>query len=462
MKTIIILSISFIVSFIMQSAEGSAVGMEPTFYPKLNEQFQLRFHETASITNGPQITLLNIDDSRCPSDVTCVWEGEVKILLNVVKDWQDLGNFTLTSRAGNKDLATQTVDKYSIQVMQVDPYPVSTRNISSSDYVVTLIVSDTKNTLSPLKQFKSGIPAQAIKCKQDLQLVIKAKDGSPACVKPSSVSKLLVRGWGYDISVTSQPIPEEPASSIKDKDSASIQGTPGKPETLIETVPASSGSIMNFYINDDDLNTSHNGIDVIPTTGLLEFAINGISIQGPETMTETGPNTGRFFVTLELPDTINGRPLTQDDILEIRYLDQANAAGEKSSSAKSIPLTNAYAKVQTSGAGQTRIGHEFTVRIYEPDFNLDSKDVDRIPLSRLEYRGEGGIRTTLANPAFDANSSFLLETGDNTGIFQVIIKIPRTIDGKTVHIRDWYEIRYIDTSTPSNTNEEIKLKGRIG
>ena len=325
------------------------------------------------------------------------------------------------------------------------------------------------NTIdSPKKQLERGVAPKDIICKSGRTLAI-IFTNVPVCLKPSTALKL-EQIWHVPIVLPesvpqekqTDEMPQKPASSIKDKDSASIQGTPGKPETLIETVPASSGSIVNFYINDDDLNTSHNGIDVISATGLLEFTINGISIQGPETMTETGPNTGRFFVTLELPDTINGRPLTQDDILEIRYLDQANAAGEKSSSAKSIPLTNTYAKVQTSGAGQTRIGHEFTVRIYEPDFNLDSKDVDRIPLSRLEYRGEGGIRTTLANPAFDANSSFLLETGDNTEIFEVIIKIPRTIDGKTVHIRDWYEIRYIDTSTPSNTNEEIKLKGRIG
>src|SRR2546428_6485897 len=36
---------------------------------------------------------------------------------------------------------------------------------------------------SPLKQFKSGIAANDIKCEQGLQLVIKAEDGSPACVK---------------------------------------------------------------------------------------------------------------------------------------------------------------------------------------------------------------------------------------------------------------------------------------
>jgi len=117
--------------------------------------------------------------------------------------------------------------------------------------------------------------------------------------------------------------------------------------------------------------------------------------------------------------------------------------------------------VETVGGG-SRIGHEFTVRIYEPDANIDSKNEDKISLSQLEYRGEGGIRTTLANPSFDANSGYLIETGPNTDVFEVKIEIPRKLDGKTVGIGDWYEIRYIDSSTPSGTNEKIVLKGRIG
>lgn len=49
--------------------------------------------------------------------------------------------------------------------------------------------------ISPLKQFKSGIPAEDVQCKQDLQLILKAKDGSPACVKPETKEKLVERGW---------------------------------------------------------------------------------------------------------------------------------------------------------------------------------------------------------------------------------------------------------------------------
>ncbi len=52
----------------------------------------------------------------------------------------------------------------------------------------------------------------------------------------------------------------------------------------IENVPASQGSIVNFYVTDHDLNTSHSGVDVISTRGLLEITINGVTIPGPDTM----------------------------------------------------------------------------------------------------------------------------------------------------------------------------------
>lgn len=48
---------------------------------------------------------------------------------------------------------------------------------------------------SPLKQFKSEISAKDITCKEGLQLIIKAEDGSPACVKPDTAQILLERGW---------------------------------------------------------------------------------------------------------------------------------------------------------------------------------------------------------------------------------------------------------------------------
>ena len=227
-----------------------------------------------------------------------------------------------------------------------------------------------------------------------------------------------------------------------------------------QSVPATSGAVVNFYVNDDDLNTSRNGIDRISTTGLVVATLNDQEIPIPSEMVETEPNSGRFYLQIELPDTINGQPLSQDDVIEVRYFDQSDSSGNQRTVTSSTTLSQSFAKIQTQNNNQ-RIGHEFILRIYEPDANVDSKDEDRIRLSALEFRAEGGIRVPLSHDAFDANSSFLIETGPNTDIFEVEIKIPRFIDGETIHIGDWYEIRYIDVSTPSNTAEKIIFKGKI-
>ena len=288
---------------------------------------------------------------------------------------------------------------------------------------------------SPRKQMKMGISAEDILCRNGLELVIRT-NGIPACVKPETVDIMQERGMLVNTEFSTS-------------------------DAEIVTVPASSMSIVNFYVTDHDLNVSHRGIEVISTKGLFEFTVNGIPIEGPETMIETGYDTGQFYLKLELPETINGKQLSQDDIVLIKYLDKSNLSGEQRVQVKSIPLTKTFAEIETSGGG-SRIGHEFILRLYEPDANRDSRDEDKISINKLEFRSEGGIKTTLANPKFDANSNYLIETGPNTNIFEVQIKIPRQIDNKIIHIGDWYEIKYIDKTTPSNSDEKVIFKGKIG
>ena len=311
---------------------------------------------------------------------------------------------------------------------------------------ISLVLPVNAEIESPRQQMNKGVNPENIQCKNGLELVIRT-NGSPACVKSETAAKM------QKIGILFTPLKFTDLNNVKN----SFQDSNNE----IATVPASSMSIVNFYITDHDLNIAHSGVEVIPTEGLFEFTINGIVIEGPKNMIETGPNTGQFYIKLELPETVKGKPLSQDDIVLIKYLDESDYSGEERVLVKSVPLTKTFAKVQTVGGG-SRIGHDFTVRIYEPDANRDSKNEDKIPLRELEYRGDGGIRITLDNPSFDANSGYLVETGPNSNIFEVIIKIPRQLDGKTIHIGDEYEIRYIDKSTPSNTNEKIILKGRIG
>jgi len=300
----------------------------------------------------------------------------------------------------------------------------------------------TDGYMSPRMQVLQGVLPSDVNCKSGFELIFKTSNSMPFCVKPETARRLVERSWGTTTINLEKAKTSLPSSQ------------------MFEVIPAASGTALNFYVYDDDLNTSPNGVDIISTSGLVEATINGMQIEIPSKMVETSPSSGKFYLRIALPDTVNGEELDQDDIVLVRYNDESDAAGETRVVSSSFPLSKAFANLELADGGK-RIGHEFTLRIYEPDANLDSKNEDKIALGSFEFRS-GGIRTTLANPVFNARPSYLLETGPNSGTFEVKIEIPRSIDGKTIHIGDLYEIRYIDTSTPSGTSEKVILKERIG
>lgn len=156
---------------------------------QLGTKFDMMSNQTVTVQPvGIMIQMVNMSDSRCPSDVTCVWAGQAKTNLAV----QISGNtniLTLTSTAGGTD--SKSLGNYQIQLVKVNPYPTSKTTIKLSDYVLTLKVS----TIPPLQQFKAGIAAKDVICMQGFVHVIKVNDGSPACVTSSTASKLVSRGW---------------------------------------------------------------------------------------------------------------------------------------------------------------------------------------------------------------------------------------------------------------------------
>ena len=111
--------------------------------PALGSQFRLKVNQTTAIESEDiKVKLLNVtDDSRCPSDVVCIWAGQVSVLVNITENDESLGDVTLTLGAGNPDLAVKNIGDYSVKVIEVNPYPISTHKIETSEYIVTLTVS---------------------------------------------------------------------------------------------------------------------------------------------------------------------------------------------------------------------------------------------------------------------------------------------------------------------------------
>lgn len=52
--------------------------------------------------------------------------------------------------------------------------------------------------MSPMEQFRSGVLPKDIVCSQQLELVIKSSDNSPACVRYTTASFLIERGWAKE------------------------------------------------------------------------------------------------------------------------------------------------------------------------------------------------------------------------------------------------------------------------
>ncbi|MDE1770257.1 MAG: dienelactone hydrolase family protein [Thaumarchaeota archaeon] len=87
--------------------------------------------------------------------------------------------------------------------------------ISSSitfQHVNGLDVSSKTHALSPLQQFLMKIPINQIICPDNLQLVMKKSDGSPACVRINNVSILIERGWAIHV------LPEYTKNGTKNSD----------------------------------------------------------------------------------------------------------------------------------------------------------------------------------------------------------------------------------------------------
>lgn len=122
----------------------------------------------------------------------------------IVKPGENFTATSLTSNLGYNATSPGTTNatitfSYNI-ANQTSPsltFNAQTMNVSKSfSFTISNQPVQTPTTISsPLSQFKSGVAAHDVKCKQGFQLIIKAEDNSPACVTPPTATKLVARGW---------------------------------------------------------------------------------------------------------------------------------------------------------------------------------------------------------------------------------------------------------------------------
>lgn len=228
--------------------------------------------------------------------------------------------------------------------------------------------------------------------------------------------------------------------------------------SLCYAEPATPGTVLTFYITDINLSTDHRAVMTIPTSGLVDFTINGVPVSGPNAMVETGIDTGTFLIQLTLPDTVNGKPLKNGDVVLMTYHQSADYSGNPTTMTQSKVLTSIPSSPVSSSASNVRIGNYFKLHIYAPDYNLDSFRPDDIPLDMIEFH-MGGVQTTLADSAFQTNPYTLRETGPDTNMFEVSVKMPRGINGHPIDMGSTLEFRFQDHAFPSSVYVKVGSSG---
>lgn len=132
----------------LAACTGAPAGIEAD----LGQEFLLPIGQEARITGEDlRISFEDvIEDSRCPLNVTCVWEGRAGILVQLTYD--DTTHKVVLNEPGLTGNAVDMFRDYSI-TFHLKPYPGEAENISKKDYYLQLTVSkQQQSSFSPEDQ----------------------------------------------------------------------------------------------------------------------------------------------------------------------------------------------------------------------------------------------------------------------------------------------------------------------
>jgi hypothetical protein len=105
----------------------------------LNQQFTLAPGEMATVQDTSlRVEFLGVmNDSRCPADAVCIQGGDALVTIRVM----DGGRNEYQLHTGDESQATITHNGHRISLVQVQPYPFSSRTIRPEEYRATFTVS---------------------------------------------------------------------------------------------------------------------------------------------------------------------------------------------------------------------------------------------------------------------------------------------------------------------------------
>ena len=117
-----------------------AAGAMPAFAKRASD-VEVQINKEVTAAGGLKIAFVElVEDSRCPTDVDCIWAGNAKIKVRVTKNGRSkvLELNTLTRGM------TPSYGNYKLKLKDLTPKPRSNVRINRNGYVATIEVTKIK------------------------------------------------------------------------------------------------------------------------------------------------------------------------------------------------------------------------------------------------------------------------------------------------------------------------------
>ena len=175
-------------------------------------------------------------------------------------------------------------------------------------------------------------------------------------------------------------------------------------------------------------------------------------------ISEVAPDAGVFEadIAIEFDDgpELGTDRILQGDIITVEYTDPTDASGDPNTVTDSATFDLRNGVLQSDKSVYI-IGGDMILTLIEPDFDLDNDQAETYSLDLIEWDSDAAT-TTMGERGgsaadFDPEPTDLRETGDSTGIFQVVIEIPAELENDRLERGEEIVLEYTDWG-PSGAN----------
>ena len=201
--------------------------------------------------------------------------------------------------------------------------------------------------------------------------------------------------------------------------------------------------------------------EIAPDAGIFELDFPILYTDGPSST--TCPDTtvytqlnadhaatdemSRFDIALADAISNENYCVLQGDILTVEYTDPTDASGDPNTVTDSATFDLRNGVLQSDKSVYI-IGSDMILTVIEPDWDLDNDAAETYDLDVIEWDSDAatvsmGDRGEQA-AYFDPEPTDLRETGDSTGIFQVVIEIPEELDNDRLERGEQIVLEYTD------------------